>query len=73
MMGKRGRGFGTAYRRPDGGQGLPVSARTTSPGTFLGRLRPSTVRAYSADVQRHSSRRRSSGPRADGIKILAPL
>jgi integrase len=94
-MGKRGRGFGAVYWRPDGrwegqiripgggrrsfyartrrdvihrlsearwslGQGLPVSAGTTSLETFLARwlalsatrLRPSTVRAYTVDVQR---------------------
>ena len=94
-MGKRRRGFGAIYHRPDGrwegqiripggarrsfyarsrrevshrlsqerwalGQGLPVSAGTTSLGTFLGRwlaitstrLRPSTTRAYTIDVQR---------------------
>ncbi len=94
-MGKRQRGFGAVYHRPDGrwegqiripgggrrsfyartrrevahrlsqerwalGQGLPVSAGTTSLETFLGRwlaitatrLRPSTVRAYTVDAQR---------------------
>ena len=95
MMGKRKRGFGAVYLRPDGrwegqiripggarrsfyarsrrdvihrlsqerwalGQELPVSAGTTSLETFLGRwlaiastrLRPSTARAYTVDVQR---------------------
>ena len=94
-MGKRRRGFGAVFHRPDGrwegqlripgggrrsvyartrreavhrlfqerwalGQGLPVSAGTTSLETFLGRwlaitatrLRPSTARAYAIDVQR---------------------
>ncbi len=94
-MGKRGRGYGAVYWRPDGrwegqiripgggrrsfyartrrdvihrlsearwalGQGLPVSAGTTSLATFFGRwlsvtasrLRPSTVRAYRLDAQR---------------------
>jgi len=94
-MGKRSRGFGAVYLRPDGrwegqiripgggrrsfyaktrrdvihrlsqerwalGQGLPVSAGTTSLETFLSRwlaitstrLRPSTARAYTIDVQR---------------------
>ncbi len=94
-MGKRGRGFGAVYLRPDGrwegqiripggsrrsfyartrrdvihrlsearwalGQGLPVSAGTTSLSTFFGRwlalnasrLRPSTIRAYRLDAQR---------------------
>lgn len=94
-MGKRSRGYGAVYRRPDGrwegqiripgggrrsfyartrrdvihrlsqerwalGQGLPVSAGTTSLATFLGRwlavtgsrLQPNTVRAYAIDVQR---------------------
>jgi hypothetical protein len=94
-MGKRSRGYGAVYWRPDGrwegqiripgggrrsfyartrrdvihrlsearwalGQGLPVSAGTTSLETYLGRwlaltesrLRPSTVRAYRLDAQR---------------------
>ncbi len=94
-MGKRGRGYGAVYHRPDGrwegqiripgggrrsfyahtrrdvihrlsearwalGQGLPVSAGTTSLATFFGRwlavtgshLRPSTLRAYRLDTQR---------------------
>src|ERR1700736_4770425 len=94
-MGKRQRGFGAVFHRPDGrwegqiripgggrrsfyartrrdvihrlsqercalGQGLPVSAGTTSLEMFLGRglaiaasrLRASTVRAYTIDVHR---------------------
>ncbi|MDQ6949552.1 MAG: site-specific integrase [Actinomycetota bacterium] len=94
-MGKRTRGYGAVYHRPDGrwegqiripggrrqsfyartrrdvihrlsearwalGQGLPVSAGTTSLETYFGRwlaltasrLRPSTVRAYRLDAQR---------------------
>ncbi len=108
-MGKRGRGYGAVYWRPDGrwegqiripgggrrsfyartrrdvihrlaearwavGQGLPVSAGTTSLATFFGRwltitgnrLRPSTVRAYRCSATRALSRSGSAAVTESG-------